>query len=108
VGPITSPVITNAITGDKLDFTGTTIVGGASYTIDCRYGQKTVVDSAGANQISKLTSDSDLSTFCLLPDPDAPGGANTLSASAGLPALLSVARVGTRCPRVSTSRRVSR
>lgn len=81
VGPITSPVITNAITGDKLDFTGTTIAGGASYTIDCRYGQKTVVDSAGANQIAKLTSDSDLSTFCLLPDPDAPGGANTLSVS---------------------------
>ena len=79
VGPITSPILQNQVSGDKLDFTGTTIAGGTSYTIDCRYGQKTVVDSSGTNQISKLTGDSDLSTFCLLPDPDAPGGANSLA-----------------------------
>lgn len=79
VGPITSPVITNTVSGDKLDFTGTTLSAGTTYTIDCRYGYKTVVDQAGTNQISKLTSDSDLATFALLADPDAPGGVNTIT-----------------------------
>lgn len=78
-GPITSPVITNTVNGDKLDFTGTTIAGGTYYTIDTRYGYKTVIDSAGANQISKLTTDSDLATFALHSAPDAPGGVNTIS-----------------------------
>lgn len=79
VGPITSPVITNLSSPglDKLDFTGTTIAGGSYYVVDTE--EKTVVDSAGANQISKLTSDSDLSTFALHPHPIAPGGVNTIS-----------------------------
>lgn len=64
-GPITDAIITNNATGEKLDFTGTTIAGGDYYDIDCRYGYKTVVDAAGANKISKLTTDSDLVTFHL-------------------------------------------
>jgi hypothetical protein len=44
-GPITNPVITNITTGDKLDFTGTTINSGTTYTIDLRYGVKTVTDN---------------------------------------------------------------
>lgn len=62
-GPITDPIITNLLTGDKLDFTGTTIAGGTTYTIDTRYNKKTVVDQLGANQISKLAAGSSIATF---------------------------------------------
>lgn len=64
-GPITNLVITNLVTGDKLDFAGLTIGTGTTYTIDLRYGYKTVVDQLGANQISKLSADSDLATWVL-------------------------------------------
>lgn len=64
-GPITDPIITNKLTGDKLDFTGTTIAGGVTYTIDTRYNKKTVVDQAGTNQISKLAAGSSIATFDL-------------------------------------------
>lgn len=78
-GPIEDCVITNEATGEKLDFTGVTIAGGDYYDIDCRYGQKTVVDSSGVNKIADLTSDSDLATFHLAPDSaDAPGGVNSI------------------------------
>jgi hypothetical protein len=77
-GPITNPVITNTATGDKLDFTGTTVNTGEIYTIDTRYGYKTVTDATGTNQISKLTADSDLTTFRLLAHPEATNGANSI------------------------------
>lgn len=77
-GPINSCVITNQTTGDKLDLTGYNIAGGASVTIDCRPGVKSVVDNTGANVIDKLTDDSDLATFCLEADADAPGGVNAI------------------------------
>lgn len=64
-GPLVDPVITNLLTGEKLDFTGTTISGSTYYDIDLRYGYKTVKDNTGVNQISKLTNDSDLATFHL-------------------------------------------
>ena len=66
-GPITNCVITNETTGEKLDFTGTTIAGGTYYDIDLRYANKTVVDSAGASQIATLTDDSNLATFHIAP-----------------------------------------
>jgi len=64
-GPITDPIITNQLTGDKLDFTGTTIAGGTTYTIDTRYNKKTIVDQNGTNQISKLAAGSSIATFDL-------------------------------------------
>lgn len=64
-GPITNPVIENETTGERLDFTGYSIVVGDTYTIDCRYGYKTVTDNAGNSKIAELTEDSDLSTFHL-------------------------------------------
>lgn len=67
VGPITDAVVTNELTGEKLDFTGTTIAADDYYEIDTRYGQKTVVDSSGANKIGALADDHDLSTFHLEP-----------------------------------------
>lgn len=78
-GPLTNAVITNAATGDKLDFTGTTINAGDSRTIDCRPGKKTVVDAAGASQIDEPTDDSDLQTFSLEADEEAPGGNNAIT-----------------------------
>lgn len=78
-GPINSAVITNAATGEKLDFTGYNIAAGVSVTVDCRYGYKTVLDNSGGNQIAKLTDDSDLATFHLAANPDAAGGVNSIT-----------------------------
>ena len=80
-GPITNPIITNNTTGEKLDFTGTTITSGHYYLIDTRFGVKTVVDDTGANKYSKLTSDSRLNTFHLESHPIAPNGANDIQVS---------------------------
>ncbi len=77
-GPITSPVITNLSTGDKLDLTGVAVAAGTSYTIDCRYGHKTVVNNSGTNKISDLTSDSDLATFNFMPSPEVIDGNNSI------------------------------
>lgn len=65
-GPVTNLVITNTATGDKLDFTGSSIGGGVTYTIDLRYGNKTVIDSTSTNRINQLTSDSNTATFRLV------------------------------------------
>ena len=78
-GPITNCVITNTTTGDKLDFTGTTIAALDTYTVDCRSGVKTVVDSGGTSRIDKLSDDSDLATFSLEADPEATGGMNSIT-----------------------------
>lgn len=72
-GPVTNLVITNTATGDKLDFTNNSIGGNMTYTIDLRYGYKTVIDSSSVNRISQLTSDSNLATFRLIP------GINTIT-----------------------------
>jgi hypothetical protein len=66
-GSVANPVITNTSTGETLDFTGATIPANTTYTIDTRYGYKTVTDSNAVNQIAKLSNDSDLSTFHLAP-----------------------------------------
>ena len=63
IGPITNPVLTQAATGKKLDFTGTTIAAGDNYRIDTRYGYKTVLDSTLTNRVANLTSDSNLADF---------------------------------------------
>lgn len=77
-GPITDCVITNLTTGDVLNLTGTTIAGGVTWTLDLRYGYKTVVDGSGVNQVAALSADSDLATWSLVPAPTAPGGSNTI------------------------------
>jgi len=76
-GPLTNVVIRNVTTNEKLDFTGYTVLLGDTLTIDTRYGIKSVVDAAGINRISALSDDSDLATFRVAADPDAPGGINT-------------------------------
>ena len=81
VGPITNCVIEHLDTGDKLDFTGTTIGAGVTYTIDLRYGYKTIFDSSGINRIGQLTNDSDLATWSLQPDPEVADGINNIQFS---------------------------
>lgn len=78
-GPVTGPSIENTTTGDILAL-DTTIPAGMTATIVLR-GQKTITRSDGANLLSYLTSNSDLTTFALQPDPIAPGGVNTLQIS---------------------------
>lgn len=51
-GKITSPIVTNGVTGEKLDFTGTTIATAGSLTIDCNV--ETVIDQASVNQIDQV------------------------------------------------------
>jgi hypothetical protein len=65
-GPINTPVITNNATGDKLQFT--TNLGALDvYTIDCRYGYKSIINQSGASKTGDLSDDSDLTTFSLQP-----------------------------------------
>jgi hypothetical protein len=66
-GPLTNPRITNYTTGEILNLSAGTIPGSVSYTIDCRYGYKTVTDSLVTNRIDELSDDSDLATFHLQP-----------------------------------------
>lgn len=77
-GPAQNAVITNETLGLKLDFTGTTIAAADYYEIDLRYGYKTVTDAAGANQLGDLTTDSDITSWRIASDPDAPGGINSI------------------------------
>lgn len=66
-GPLYNPEVTNHTTGETLDFTGSTVSGSVAYTIDLRYGYKTVTDDGQANKVSQLSDDSDLATWHLEP-----------------------------------------
>lgn len=78
-GPITSLVITHQQKNEKIDFGSNAIIAGETYTIDLRYGYKTIVDQNSANQISKLTTDSNLATWSLI------AGNNTIQATGTSP-----------------------
>ena len=67
LGAIADPKIEHLDTGDVLDFDGLTLAAGDYYTIDLRYGYKTVTNQAGVNKISDLTAESDLATWALNP-----------------------------------------
>lgn len=77
-GPITNPVVQNETTGEVLDFTGTAVGLGDTYTIDTRYGAKTVTNAAGDNKLAELLDTSDLSTFHIAARTEVPGGLNDL------------------------------
>jgi hypothetical protein len=70
VGPITSLVITNTTTGDKIEVSGT-IANGDTWYFDLSYGRKTVIDQSGANKISAITAASSLATWSLIPGANA-------------------------------------
>lgn len=77
-GPMTNPTMTNTATGEKLTL-NYTISAGEVVTIDLRYGRKTVSNQTGTNLIGYLSNDSNLATFHIAPDPEAPGGLNPIS-----------------------------
>lgn len=80
-GPGTNFTVTNLTTGDILDFPTLVLTSGEYVQIDLRYGAKSVVDDTGANVIGELSSDSDLSTWRLVPSPIASSGANSINFS---------------------------
>jgi hypothetical protein len=77
-GPLNDAVITHQETGEKLQL-DYNIPAGRIVTIDLAYGEKTVKDDLGVNLIGVLTSDSDLATFHIAPDPEVAGGLNHIS-----------------------------
>lgn len=81
-GPMENPIIENLTTDERLELTYG-IVDGEVVTITTRFGNKTVENDSGENLIGYLTTDSDLATFHLDPDPIATGGVNTVSFVAG-------------------------
>lgn len=82
-GPMRHPVIRNISTGDLLEFNNDyELATGEFLTIDTTFGQKTIVDSNGDNQIGQLTEDSDLTSFHIAPDPEAEDGENQIGFTA--------------------------
>lgn len=81
-GPMSGFIITNITTGEfiRLDYV---IPAGEMVTITLEYGNKTVINDTGVNLIGTVTTDSDLSTFHIAPDPEATGGVNTINVLGG-------------------------
>lgn len=77
-GPMNDFKIVNNTTGEEIEITFD-IALGDTITIDLSYGAKTVVDASGTNRIGTVTAESDLATFHIAPDPEAPGGINSLT-----------------------------
>lgn len=77
VGPVTDLSITNVTTGDNITISGA-IAGGDTYTIDTRYGYKTIVDQNGVNKIAQYSGD--LATFRLVaPEDDSDSRVNDIT-----------------------------
>lgn len=77
-GPISSFTIINAATSEKISLNYEIKIG-ETVTISLEFGNKTVVNNVGTNLIGVVTTDSDLSTFHIAPDPEASGGVNTFN-----------------------------
>lgn len=76
-GPASNPLVRNVTTDEKLEL-AYTIAAGEVVTFVTEYGNKTVTNQWGDNLLPYLTTDSDLATFHLEPDPGAPGGVNQM------------------------------
>ena len=76
-GRIDDPRIDNVTTGEKIEL-DLNIPNGRTVTIDLTEGVKTVTDDLGTNLIGAVSSDSDLATFHIAPDPEATGGINAM------------------------------
>jgi len=79
-GPIGNFVIENVSTKEIIRL-GYNVPSGDVVTISLEYGNKFVTDQNGVNLIGTVSSDSDLATFHLAPDPEVSGGVNVLSVS---------------------------
>lgn len=67
VGPSNNIRIYNETTGEQLELIGYVSPAGDTVTFDLTYGVKTITNTAGDNLLAYLSSDSDLSTFNLVP-----------------------------------------
>lgn len=89
-GPINQPVVQNSATGEKIQI-AYNVSTGEVVTISLPFGSKSVTNNVGTNLIGTVTSDSDLATFHIAPEPEAawcgthprPCGLNTFSVSGG-------------------------
>ena len=91
-GPIADPIITNETTGDTLNFTGGTLGTADTWIVDTRYGRKSALRGT-VSVANFLSTDSDLATFRLAPDPIASGGTNVItvdSTDAGTAAVVTI------------------
>jgi len=76
-GPMYRPLVENLTTDEQLRLEYE-IADGEVVTVTTEFGNKTVTSSTAGNLIGYLSTDSDLATFHLDPDPIATGGVNTL------------------------------
>jgi len=67
VGPMANPTIHSLTTSERLTFTDLILGANERVVIDCRYGKKTIVDSANVSRFAALAEGSDLATFHLAP-----------------------------------------
>lgn len=82
VGPLDDPQILNNTTNEKIELDYEVPVG-ETVTINLNYGEKTVENNFGTNLIGSVTTDSDIATFHIAPDPEAPNGNNALQVIGG-------------------------
>ena len=79
-GPINGVSITNETTDELLELVYN-IPSGRVVTINLAHDKKTIEDDLGTNLRGAISSDSDLATFHLAPDPEAADGNNTIAVS---------------------------
>jgi len=77
-GPLDSIEVENQATREKIGI-DYNIPAGRTVILDLAYGVKTVYDNLGTNLIGTVTPESDLATFHIAPDPEAPNGLNFIS-----------------------------
>jgi len=80
IGPLTNLVIADG-SGRIISFTDT-IPALNTWTVDLRYGRKTITDQNGVNKFSSLSITSDIVNFGIYPDPVFTAGVQTFSVSA--------------------------
>jgi len=80
IGPLTNLTLVDGA-GRLIQFTSS-VPDGDIWTIDLRYGKKTVVNTAGISQFASLSIYSDLINWGLYPDPTFNAGLQYLSVSA--------------------------
>lgn len=82
-GPIDGPIITNTTTGEKIQL-NYVVAAGEVVTINLAFNNKTVLSSlTGQDLIGLISSDSNLATFSIVPEPTATGGVNTINVIGG-------------------------
>lgn len=76
-GPLNSPRILNNTTVEEIALDYNVSVG-ETVTINLEYGQKTIINNTSVNLIGTATANSDIATFHIAPNPEAPAGINQL------------------------------